>query len=131
MVEKVISYLGVTQISASYVSKVAQELDVKVTEFIERSIDSYIPYLFVDASYFKVRDGFKYVNKALLLVVGVRTDGFREILEVHVADVEHELTWEGIFADLNERGLTKVDLIISDDHTGIQSAAGKKFPGSL
>jgi len=129
-VEKVISHLGVTQVSASYVSKVAQELDVKVTEFMERSIDSYIPYIFVDASYFKVRDGVKYVNKALLVVVGVRTDGFREILEAHVADAEHELTWEGIFADLKERGLTKVDLIISDGHTGIQSAAGKMFPGS-
>ena len=129
-VEKVISHLGVTQISASYVSKVAQELDVKVTEFMDRAIDSYIPYLFVDASYFKVREGVKYVNKALLVVVGVRTDGFREILGAQVADAEHELTWEGIFADLMERGLTKVDLIISDGHTGIQSAAGKMFPGS-
>ncbi len=69
-VEKVISHLGVTQISASYVSKVAQELDVKITEFMERTIDSHFPYLFVDASYFKVRDGVKYVNKALLVVAG-------------------------------------------------------------
>ena len=129
-VEKVISYLGVNQISASYVSKVAQELDVKVSEFMERTIDSHIPYLYVDASYFKVRDGVKYVSKALLVVAGVRTDGYREILGARVADAEHELTWEGIFADLKERGLTTVDLIISDGHTGIQSAAGKMFPGS-
>ena len=81
-VENVISHLGVSQISASYVSKVAQELDVKVNEFMERTIDSHIPYLFVDASYFKVRDGVKYVNKALLVVVGVRTDGYRESLAV-------------------------------------------------
>ncbi len=125
-----ISHLGVTQASASYVSKVAQELAVKVTEFMERAMDSYIPYLFVDASYFKVRAGIKYVNKALLVVVGVRTDGFREILGAQVADAEHELTWEGVFTDLKERGLIKVDLIISDGHTGIQSAAGKMFPGS-
>ena len=129
-VEKVISHLGVNQISASYVLKVAQELDVKVTEFMERTIDSHISYLYVDASYFKARDGVKYVNKALLVVVGVRTDGYREILGARVADAEHELTWEGIFSDLKERGLTKVDLIISDGHTGIQSAAGKMFPGS-
>jgi len=129
-VENVISHLGVNQISASNVSKVAWELDVKVTEFMERSIDSHIPYLYVDASYFKVRDGVKYVSKALLVVVGVRTDGYREILGARVADAEHELTWEGIFSDLKERGLTKVDLIISDGHTGIQSAAGKMFPGS-
>ena len=129
-VEKVISHLGVTQISASYVSKVAQDLDVKVTEFMERSLDTHIPYLFVDASYFKVRDGVKYVNKALLVVAGVREDGYREILGARVADAEHELTWEGIFSDLKDRGLTKVDLIISDGHTGIQSAASRMFPGS-
>ncbi len=57
-VENVISYLGVNQISASYVSKVARELDVKVKEFMERAIDSHIPYLYVDASYFKVRAAF-------------------------------------------------------------------------
>jgi transposase-like protein len=129
-VETVISHLGVNQISASYVSKVAQELDVKVTEFMERTIDSHIPYLYIDASYFKVREGGKYVNKAPLVVVGVRTDGYREILGARVADAEHELTWEGIFSDLKERGLTNVYLIISDGHTGIQSAAGKLFPGS-
>jgi putative transposase len=129
-VETVISHLGINQISASYVSKVAQELDEKVNEFMERSIDTYIPYLFVDASYFKVRDGVRYINKALLVAVGVRTDGHREVLTANVADAEHELTWEGIFSDLKERGLTKVDLIISDGHTGIQAAAERMFPGS-
>jgi len=77
-VEKVISHMGVTQISASYVSRVEQELDVKITEFMERFLNSNFPYLFVDASYFKVRDGVKYVNKALLIVAGVREDGYRE-----------------------------------------------------
>ena len=129
-VEDVISHLGVNQISASYVSKVAHELDEKVNEFMERSIDAHIPYLFVDASYFKVREGVRYVSKALLVVVGVRTDGHREVLAALVADAEHELTWEGIFSDLKERGLRSVDLIISDGHSGIQAAAEKMFPGS-
>ena len=129
-VENVISHLGVNQLSASYVSKVAQELDEKVHEFIERPIDSHIPFLFVDASYFKVRDGVRYVSKALFVVAGVRTDGYREIFTFSVADAEHELTWEGIFSNLKERGLNKVDLIISDGHNGIQTAAEKMFPGS-
>ncbi len=129
-VEKVISHLGVTQISASYVSKVAQELDVKITEFMERTIDSHFPYLFVDASYFKVRDGVKYVNKDSSRSSRVREDGYREILGARVADAEHELTWEGIFSDLKDRGLSKVDLVISDGHSGIQSAAERMFPGS-
>jgi putative transposase len=69
----VISHLGINQISASFVSKVAQELDQKVHEFLERPIDSYIPFLFINASYFKVREGVWYVSKDLLVVVGVRT----------------------------------------------------------
>ena len=129
-VETVVSHLGINQLSASYVSKVGRELDTKVQEFMEKALDSYYPYLFVDASYFKVRDETRYVNKALLVVVGVRTDGHREVLGARVADAEHELTWEGMFSDLKEQGLTRVDLIISDGHTGIQSAAGRMFPGS-
>lgn len=62
--------------------------------------------------------------------MGARTDGHREILAASVADAEHELTGEGIFSDLNERGLAKVDLVISDGHLGIQSAAMNMFPGS-
>lgn len=129
-VETVVSHLGINQLSASYVSKVGRELDTKVQEFMEKRLDSYYPYLFVDASYFKVRDETRYVNKALLVIVGIRTDGHREVLSARVADAEHELTWEGMFSDLKEHGLTKVDLIISDGHTGIQSAAGRMFPGS-
>jgi transposase-like protein len=129
-VEKIVSCLGVNQLSASYVSKVAQELDEKIHEFLENPIDTYIPFLFVDASYFKVRDGIRYVNKALFVVAGVRPDGYREIFTFSVADAEHELTWEGIFSDLKERGLNKVDLIISDGHNGIQTAAETMFPGS-
>jgi putative transposase len=129
-VETVVAHLGVNQLSASYVSKVGRELDTKVQEFMEKPLDSYYPYLFVDASYFKVRDETRYVNKALLVVVGVRTDGHREVLAGRVADAEHELTWEGMFSDLKEQGLTRVDLIISDGHTGIQSAAMRMFPGS-
>jgi transposase-like protein len=129
-VETVVAHLGVNQLSASYVSKVGRELDVKVQEFMEKPLDSYYPYLFVDASYFKVRDETRYVNKALLVIIGVRTDGHREVLAARVADAESELTWEGMFSDLKEQGLAKVDLIVSDGHTGIQSAAGRMFPGS-
>ena len=129
-VEKIVSCLGVNQLSASYVSKVGRELDAKVQEFMEKPLDSYYPYLFVDASYFKVRDETRYVNKALLVIIGVRTDGHREVLAARVADAESELTWEGMFSDLKEHGLAKVDLIVSDGHTGIQSAAGRMFPGS-
>jgi putative transposase len=98
--------------------------------FLERPIDSHIPYLFVDATYFKVREGIQYISKDHLVVVGLRVDGYREILGARVADPEHELTREGIFSDLKDRGLRTVYLIISDGHTGIQAAAKRMFPGS-
>jgi Transposase, Mutator family. len=61
-------------------------------EFFSRPIALYIPYLFVGASYFKVREGVRYLNKALLLIAGIREDGIREILGARIADCENELT---------------------------------------
>ena len=129
-IQDIVAHLGVEKISASYVSKIAAELDQNVHLFLSRPIETYIPYLFVDASYFKIRDGVRYVNKALLVIAGIRNDGFREILGARIADCEDESTWEDIFSDLKERGLVKVDLVISDGHKGIQAAAVRSFLGS-
>jgi putative transposase len=129
-VENVVSCPGVNQLSGSYVSKGGREPDTKVQEFMEKPPDSYYPYLFVDASYFQVRDETRYVNKALLIIIGVRTNCHREVLAARMADAECELTWEGMFSDMKEPGLANVDLINSDGHTGIQSVTGKMFPGS-
>jgi transposase-like protein len=129
-IEDVISHLGIEKISASYVSSVAKELDSKVTEFLSRPIESHIPYLLVDASYFKIRDGIRYSNKALLVIAGIRDDGIREILGARIADCEDELTWEDLFSDLKDRGLQRVDMVISDGHKGIQTAVQRSFHGS-
>jgi len=109
--------------------KVAPDLDEKVQAFPNRPIVTYLPYLFVDTSYFKVRDGVQYVSKALLLIAGIRED-FREILGARIADCEDDLTQEDLFAGLKERGLVKVDLVISDAHKGIQAAVERSCPGS-
>jgi len=129
-IQDIVAHLGVENISASYVSKIAAELDQNVHLLLSRPIETYIPYLFVDASYFKIRDGVRYVNKALLVIAGIRCDGFREILHTRIADCEDESTWEDIFSDLKERWLVKVDLVISDGHKGIQAAAERSFLGS-
>jgi len=129
-IEAVVSHLGIDEVSPSYVSKIARQLNENVKMFMEKPIESHIPYLFVDASSFKAREGIRYVSKALLVVAGVMEDGYREIPGARVAEAEHELTWDGIFSDLKERGLCSVDLVISDGHTGIRAAAEKMFPGS-
>ncbi len=129
-IQEIVAHLGVEKISASYVSKIATELDQNVHLFLSRPIETYFPYLFVDASYFKVRDGIQNTNKALLVIAGIRSDGFREILGARIADCEDKLTWEDLFSELKERGLGKVDLVISDGHKGMQAAAERAFPGS-
>jgi len=129
-IQDIVAHLGVEKVSPSYVSKIASELDQNVHLFLSRPVETYIPYLLVDASYFKIREGIRYVNKPLLVIAGIRSDGYREILSAKTADCEDELTWEDLFSDLKDRGLAKVDLVISDGHKGIQTAAERAFPGS-
>ena len=129
-IQDIVSRLGVENLSASSVSRISQELDEKVEEFLKRPIDHPIPYLYVDASYFKVRDNSRYVSKAFMIVMGVRDDGYREILGARIADGEDELFWSGLFQDLADRGLSGVKLVISDGHKGIQKAVEKSFLGA-
>jgi putative transposase len=112
------------------VSRISKELDEKVEEFLKRPIDQEVPYLFVDASYFKVRTESRYVTKAFLVITGVREDGYREILGATIADGEDDLFWSGLFEELKERGLSGVKLIVSDGHKGIQKAIQASFLGA-
>jgi transposase-like protein len=129
-VQDIVSRLGIEDLSASSVSRIARELDEKVEEFLKRPIEHPISYLFVDASYFKVRTNSRYVTKAFLIVVGIRDDGYREILGARIADGEDELFWSGLFQDLKDRGLSGVQLVISDGHKGIQKSVEKSFLGA-
>jgi len=129
-IEEVFSEFGLENLSASEVSRIAKDLDKLVKEFLERPIEEPILFLFMDASYFKVKTDGRYVNKALLAVTGIREDGYREILGATVADSEDESFWESIFDDLKNRGLKGVKLVISDGHKGIQAAVEKTFLGA-
>jgi putative transposase len=129
-IREVVAHLGVERLSASTVSRIAQELDEKVAEFLKRPIERPIPYIYVDASYFKVRDSGKYVTKAFLIVTGIRDDGYREILGAKITDNESEGFWSGFFDELTDRGLKGVKLIVSDGHKGIQSAVSSRFLGA-
>jgi len=129
-VKDIVSQLGIEELSASSVSRIAKELDEKVEEFLKRPIEHPVPYLFVDASYFKVRNGSRYVTKAFLVVTGIRDDGYREILGARIADVEDELVWSGLFQELMDRGLSGVKLVVSDGHKGIQKAVDGSFLGA-
>jgi transposase-like protein len=129
-VQDVVSKFGLENISASEVSRITKELDEKVKEFLERQIEDNINYLFLDASYFKVRSDGRYINKALLIVTGIHENGCREILGAKVGTNEDEPIWENLFEELKNRGLKGVQLVVSDGHKGIQKAVEKSFLGS-
>ncbi|MGW3949367.1 IS256 family transposase [Micrococcus luteus] len=129
--EKLVESLGITRLSKSQVSVMAQDLDEQVAEFRSRPLDAG-PYTFVaaDALVLKVREGGRVVNVHALLATGVNADGHREILGLQVSSAEDGAGWLGFFRDLTARGLTGVKLVTSDAHAGLVAAIGATLPGA-
>lgn len=128
-VEAVISHLDI-ELSHTTVSNLSHELDELVTEFKSSPLKAYYPYLYVDALYLKVFNGSRFVSKSVMIAIGVNEEGYREILDITIIHEESAATYEAFFDALKERGLKKVDLIISDGHKGIKRAAAHSFTGS-
>src|SRR6478672_7042851 len=124
-VEKLAESLGVTQLSKSQVSAMAKHLDEQVAAFRNRPLDAG-PYTFVwvDALTQKVREGGRIVNVHALVAVGVNADGHREILGIDVASCEDGAGWLAFLRSLTARGLSGVQLVISDAHRGLVEAVG-------
>jgi putative transposase len=128
--EELVKSFGLDRISASEVSRICKILDEKVDEFLKRPIETKIPYILVDATYFKVRQGAQYKTRALLIVAGIREDGLREILGASIAESEDSGFWSALFRSLKDRGLDGVEMVISDAHKGIQKAVESSFLGA-
>ena len=97
--------------------------------FLNTPIEKEIRYLFIDATYFKIREYGYYSNQAVFVAIGVDKDGYRRVLGAKVALNESEAFWMDFFEEMKERGLRGVKLIISDGHTGIKNAVQKSFIG--
>ncbi len=121
-----------TSFSKSLVSSLAGSLDAELRAWRERrlEVEAY-PYLFVDARYEKARVDGRVVSQGVLVASAVREpDGLREILAVEVADTESAATYHELFRSLKARGLTGVELVVSDDHEGLKAAIGRHFQGA-
>jgi putative transposase len=117
--------------SKSLVSELASGLDSELQAWRNRALEAKAyPYLFVDARYEKVRVDGRVVSQGVLVVSGVRDDGFRELLAVEIADTESEATYQDLFRSLKRRGLWGVELVISDDHGGLKAAIARNFQGA-
>jgi len=119
-----------TSFSRSLVSRLAGDLDSELEAWRSRPLTAKAyPYVFVDARYEKVRVDRRVVSQGVLVVSGVRDDGLREILAVEVTDTESEATYQELFRSLKSRGLSGVELVVSDDHEGLKAAIFRHFQG--
>jgi putative transposase len=130
-VKEVTEELCGTSFSKSLVSQLAGSLDSELSAWRDRRLEAEAyPYVFVDARYEKVRVDGRVVSQGVLIVSGIRDDGFREVLGVGVADTESEATYHELFRSLKRRGLSGVRLVVSDDHEGLKSAIARHFQGA-
>jgi transposase-like protein len=124
-VDDLVKALGMTGISKSQVSRLCQEIDVRVNAFLDRPIEGAWPYLWIDATYVKVREAGRIVSVAVIIAVGVNTDGRREVLGMRIGPSEAEPFWTDFLRSLTHRGLRGIQLVISDAHAGLKAAAAK------
>lgn len=129
-VQNVLQEMCGLEVSSMTVSRVAAELDEKLSAFRTRRLDATEwEYLMLDARYEKVRVDQKVVSQAVLTVVGFTVQGRREVLDWRVCDSESEQSWGEVFRSLKDRGLRGVKLVVSDAHGGIRAALARHFQG--
>jgi putative transposase len=123
--------LSRVKVGKDAVSRIARRLEEQQREWRERSVEEKgYPYLYLDATYLKVRWGARVTTMALLVCIGVDEEGFREVLAVEVAGSEKGAAYASMLRGLVDRGLSGVRLVVSDDHEGIKAAVSGELPGA-
>ena len=129
-VDDLVKAMGMSGISKSQVSRLCEEIDVRVKAFLDRPIEGDWPYLWIDATYIKVRQAGRIISVAVIVAVGANADGRREVLGMQVGPSEAEPFWTEFLRQLRRRGLRGVKLVISDAHEGIKAAVSKVMHAS-
>ena len=124
-VDDLVKAMGMSGISKSQVSRLCEEIDGRVKTFLERPVEGDWPYLWIDATYVKVRQNGRIVSVAAIIAVGVNSDGRSEVLGMDIGPSEAETFWTAFLRKLARRGLRGVKLVISDAHEGIKAAVSK------
>ena len=122
-VDDLVQATGMSGISKSQVSRLCGEIDDKIQSFLDRPLEGDWPYLWLDATYLKVRQAGRIVSVAVTVAVAVNDRGRREVLGMAIGASEAETFWTGFLRSLTRRGLRGVTLVIADDHKGLKAAA--------
>nr|WP_272622620.1 IS256 family transposase [Sphingomonas sp. QA11] len=124
-VDDLVQAMGGAGISKSQVSRLCEEIDERVHTFLDRPIEGDWPYIWIDATYLKVRQAGRIVSVAVIIAVGVNSDGRREVLGMDIGASEAATFWTAFLRKLTRRGLRGVKLVISDAHEGIKAAVSQ------
>jgi putative transposase len=124
-VDDLVKAMGMSGVSKSQVSRLCEEIDTRVQTFLERPIEGDWPYIWIDATYLKVRQDGRIVSIAAIIAVGVNGDGRREVLGMDIGVSEAATFWIEFLRKLTRRGLRGVKLVISDAHEGIKAAVSR------
>ncbi len=124
-VDDLVKAMGMSGISKSEVSRLCEAIDERVRAFLDRPLEGDWPYLWLDATYIKVREAGRIVSVAAIVAVAANTEGRREVLGLAIGPSEAETFWSDFLRSLTRRGLRGVKLVISDAHEGLKAAAAK------
>jgi putative transposase len=129
-VDELVKAMGMSGISKSQVSRLCEEIDGKIAAFLDRPLEGDWPYLWLDATYVKVRENGRIVSIAVIVAVAVNHDGRREVLGLAIGASEAETFWTDFLRSLARRGLRGVKLVVSDAHEGLKAAVSKVLHAS-
>jgi putative transposase len=130
-VDDMVKAMGAGGMSKSQVSRLCAEIDIRVNAFLSRPLEGAWPYLWLDATYIKVREGGRIISRAVIVAVAVNSDGKREVLGIAVGPSEAETFWTDFLRSLADRGLRGIKLVIADDHKGLRAAVRRVFNAGL
>lgn len=129
-VDELLRAMGLTGIDKSTVSRICKSLDDVVIEFRNRPLKGRYPYVWLDATYLKVRQNHRIVSLALVIAIGVNEAGERDVLGFALGASETEAFWLEFLRSLVQRGLQGVQLVISDAHEGLKAAVAQVLSGA-
>jgi putative transposase len=130
-VDRLVTQMGLEGIDKSAVSRINEGLDDRVKHFTDRRLDGEYAYVYLDATFPKVREDHQVQSTALVVAMGVRMDGCREILGIDMGASETEAFWTEFLRSLVDRGLRGVQLVISDAHRGLKNAISAVFDSAI
>lgn len=117
-------------LSAEMVSKITERIVPEIREWQQRPLEPIYPFVFMDAIHYKIRDDGHIVNRAAYVVLGVTTDGTKDILGIWIGENETSKFWLGVMNDLKNRGVEDILLFCVDGLTGLKEAINAAYPKS-